>query len=323
MRCDLAMRVRVWDASAEKTRRRALPLAGTDGPPDRQPRASPSPPPSGGIALGGAIAAREQGHSIQVEKERSDGTRSTDVNRVHIFDTTLRDGEQSPGISLNTAEKVEIAQQLARLGVDVIEAGFPITSPGDFEAVREIARRVEGPVDLRPGPHPQGRHRRRLGGDQATRSGRESTPSSRPPTSTSSTSCRPIARTSRARPGPPSRWPSPTARTSSSRRWTRPAPTSSSPPRSARSRSRRARPWSTSPTPSATRRRRSTRTTSGACTSWCPALREVEISVHCHDDLGMAVANSYAGAAGRERARSSARSTGSASAPATARWRRS
>jgi 2-isopropylmalate synthase len=69
-----------------------------------------------------------------------------DANRVHIFDTTLRDGEQSPGISLNTAEKVEIAQQLARLGVDVIEAGFPITSPGDFEAVEEISRRVEGPV---------------------------------------------------------------------------------------------------------------------------------------------------------------------------------
>ncbi|MGN6201124.1 MAG: 2-isopropylmalate synthase, partial [Solirubrobacterales bacterium] len=68
------------------------------------------------------------------------------ANRVHIFDTTLRDGEQSPGISLNTAEKVEIAQQLARLGVDVIEAGFPITSPGDFEAVQEISRRVEGPV---------------------------------------------------------------------------------------------------------------------------------------------------------------------------------
>jgi 2-isopropylmalate synthase len=66
--------------------------------------------------------------------------------RVHIFDTTLRDGEQSPGISLNTQEKVEIAQQLARLGVDVIEAGFPITSPGDFEAVRQIARNVEGPV---------------------------------------------------------------------------------------------------------------------------------------------------------------------------------
>ena len=69
-----------------------------------------------------------------------------DDNRVIIFDTTLRDGEQSPGISLNTAEKLEIAHQLARLGVDVIEAGFPISSPGDFEAVRAIAREVHGPV---------------------------------------------------------------------------------------------------------------------------------------------------------------------------------
>jgi 2-isopropylmalate synthase len=67
-------------------------------------------------------------------------------DRVRIFDTTLRDGEQSPGISLNRQEKVEIAHQLARLGVDVIEAGFPITSPGDFEAVRAIAREVHGPV---------------------------------------------------------------------------------------------------------------------------------------------------------------------------------
>ncbi len=69
-----------------------------------------------------------------------------DPNRVLIFDTTLRDGEQSPGISLNTQEKLEIAHQLARLGVDVIEAGFPITSPGDFEAVQAIAREVDGPV---------------------------------------------------------------------------------------------------------------------------------------------------------------------------------
>ncbi len=69
-----------------------------------------------------------------------------DANRVHIFDTTLRDGEQSPGISLNATEKLEIAQQLARLGVDVIEAGFPIASPGDFEAVEKIAREVQGPT---------------------------------------------------------------------------------------------------------------------------------------------------------------------------------
>src|ERR671927_780863 len=67
-------------------------------------------------------------------------------NRVRIFDTTLRDGEQSPGISLNSVEKLEIAHQLARLGVDVIEAGFPAASPGDFEAVQAIAREVAGPV---------------------------------------------------------------------------------------------------------------------------------------------------------------------------------
>jgi 2-isopropylmalate synthase len=71
---------------------------------------------------------------------------STDPQHVRIFDTTLRDGEQSPGISLNTAEKLEIAHQLARLGVDVIEAGFPIASPGDFEAVQAIAREVQGPT---------------------------------------------------------------------------------------------------------------------------------------------------------------------------------
>ena len=59
---------------------------------------------------------------------------------IKIFDTTLRDGEQSPGVALNTKEKVEIARQLARLGVDVIEAGFPVASEGDFQAVREIAR---------------------------------------------------------------------------------------------------------------------------------------------------------------------------------------
>src|ERR1700742_5377968 len=73
-------------------------------------------------------------------------TTPEDPNRVLIFDTPLRDGEQSPRISLNPAEKLEIAQQLARLGVDVIEAGFPIASPGDFEGVQGIARTVEGPV---------------------------------------------------------------------------------------------------------------------------------------------------------------------------------
>jgi len=65
---------------------------------------------------------------------------------VYIFDTTLRDGEQSPGASLNPDQKLQIARQLARLGVDVIEAGFPLSSPGDFEAVQRIARQVEGPM---------------------------------------------------------------------------------------------------------------------------------------------------------------------------------
>jgi 2-isopropylmalate synthase len=68
-----------------------------------------------------------------------------DADRVRIFDTTLRDGEQSPGISLNRQEKVEIAHQLARLGVDVIEAGFPITSPGDFDAAWNAVKDSERP----------------------------------------------------------------------------------------------------------------------------------------------------------------------------------
>ncbi len=62
--------------------------------------------------------------------------------RIRIFDTTLRDGEQSPGCSMKLSEKVVLARQLERLGVDVIEAGFPIASVGDFESVRAIAEEV-------------------------------------------------------------------------------------------------------------------------------------------------------------------------------------
>src|SRR5213595_2404226 len=65
-----------------------------------------------------------------------------DRPRIIIFDTSLRDGEQSPGCSMNVQEKLRLAQQLDRLGVDVIEAGFPIASDGDFEAVRAIAASV-------------------------------------------------------------------------------------------------------------------------------------------------------------------------------------
>jgi len=75
--------------------------------------------------------------------KRKSKTRKT---RIAIFDTTLRDAEQTPGASMTTAEKLKVAQQLARVGVDVIEAGFPYSSPGDFEAVRLIAQEVAGPT---------------------------------------------------------------------------------------------------------------------------------------------------------------------------------
>ena len=68
------------------------------------------------------------------------------MEKIIIFDTTLRDGEQAPGASLNHKEKLEVAGQLAALGVDIIEAGFPISSPGDFAAVQEVAKAVKGPV---------------------------------------------------------------------------------------------------------------------------------------------------------------------------------
>lgn len=73
--------------------------------------------------------------------DKNEGASKVD-DRVFIFDTTLRDGEQSPGASMNTSEKLEITRQLLRLGVDVIEAGFPISSPGDFESVRRIGLEV-------------------------------------------------------------------------------------------------------------------------------------------------------------------------------------
>ena len=86
-----------------------------------------------------------------------DSSHGPDPTYRRIFDTTLRDGEQSPGATLNIEEKLEIARQLARLGVDIIEAGFPIASPGDFEAVRRVAHarsahgRERAADDRRPG----------------------------------------------------------------------------------------------------------------------------------------------------------------------------
>jgi 2-isopropylmalate synthase len=69
-----------------------------------------------------------------------------DPDRVLIFDTTLRDGEQSPGCSMTQPEKLRVAKALAELGVDIIEAGFPIASGGDWESVNLLAREVHGPI---------------------------------------------------------------------------------------------------------------------------------------------------------------------------------
>jgi hypothetical protein len=110
------------------------------------------------------------------------------MDHVQIFDTTLRDGEQSPGISLNATEKLEIAHQLARLNVDIIEAGFPIASPGDFEAVQAIARECRA----RSSPAWPARTPRTSivhGRPSRTANDLGSTRSSPRPTSTSSTSC--------------------------------------------------------------------------------------------------------------------------------------
>jgi 2-isopropylmalate synthase len=66
------------------------------------------------------------------------------MDKLYVFDTTLRDGEQSLGMTLNVGEKLEVCRQLVKLGVDVIEAGFPASSPGDAEAVRTIAQQIKG-----------------------------------------------------------------------------------------------------------------------------------------------------------------------------------
>ena len=91
-----------------------------------------------------------------------------DDDRIIIFDTTLRDGEQSPGFSMNLNEKIRMAEALTELGVDVMEAGFAIASPGDFESVKAIAesigQRDDTPGDRQPGARRQhGRAARRRG----------------------------------------------------------------------------------------------------------------------------------------------------------------
>src|SRR5216110_2248178 len=86
------------------------------------------------------IPSRSTDPKDSSEKSVVDRNRET----VKIFDTTLRDGEQSPGATMTTEEKIQVAEQLVRLNVDIIEAGFPAASPGDLIAVKEIARRTRG-----------------------------------------------------------------------------------------------------------------------------------------------------------------------------------
>lgn len=92
--------------------------------------------------VGHDLTSLKQRIEIEATTEKENGTMS---EQVYIFDTTLRDAEQTPGAALNLEEKLEIAHHLAKLSVDIIEAGFPVSSPGDFDAVERIANEVEGP----------------------------------------------------------------------------------------------------------------------------------------------------------------------------------
>jgi len=91
----------------------------------------------------GPLSTTKNGNRNKNTTRRKESTMS---RKIHIFDTTLRDGEQVPGAKLNRRQKLEIAEQLARLGVDVIEAGFPCSSPEDLKAVQSVAEQVKGPV---------------------------------------------------------------------------------------------------------------------------------------------------------------------------------
>ena len=160
-----------------------------------RPASSPSSPPSGGITRGGRQPQAQGEHRQDDEEGRHMTDGRSEQDRVRIFDTTLRDGEQSPGIALNRAEKVEIAHQLARLGVDIIEAGLPDHLARRLRLGAGHRPRGPGARDLRARAHLQAGHRRGLERRSRTPSARGSTPSSPRATSTSSASSRPRART--------------------------------------------------------------------------------------------------------------------------------
>ena len=161
--------------------------------------------------------------------------------RVWVFDTTLRDGEQSPGATMTVDEKLEMADALVALGVDIIEAGFPAASPGDFEAVKLIAGSGQGRGDRRAGPGE--RERYRAGGVRRQGCGPVAHPHlhrdvRHPPRAQAADDARAGARAGRRRWSPsPNRSPA----MSSSRPRTQPGPTGTSLSRSSAPRSRPAR----------------------------------------------------------------------------------
>ena len=220
---------------------------------------------------------------------------ASSADRVYIFDTTLRDGEQSPGISLNVQEKLEIAHQLARLGVDIIEAGFPITSPGDSKAVTAIAKAVEGPVICGLARTVGAGHRRGLERGQALRAAADPHlhrdlrhPHRAQAADDARGRHRPGARGGRAREGVLRRRRVLARGRQPLRRRVH--------GRGREGRDRGGRDHDQHPRhgrlhDAARVRARS----SPSSTGWCPELNDVVVSVHCHDDLGLAVANSFAG----------------------------
>src|SRR3990172_6119459 len=109
-----------------------------------QPTASPEGPPLSFLGDSARLRDSRFGQDGQVLEKKEKQAVSAAPDRVTIFDTTLRDGEQSPGFSMNLGQKLRVARALQELGVDVIEAGFAAASPGDFEAIQAGARQLQG-----------------------------------------------------------------------------------------------------------------------------------------------------------------------------------
>jgi 2-isopropylmalate synthase len=121
----------------------------SEASPPKPPPATPAVPRPNAVSFSDETATLPGSHSAphaQAPEKRGHSTVSAAADRVVIFDTTLRDGEQSPGASMNLSQKLQVAKALRELGVDVIEAGFAAASPGDLEAIREVGRQVEGPI---------------------------------------------------------------------------------------------------------------------------------------------------------------------------------